>query len=90
MSQQPSECADAEYHGKPFRYCPCGWIEPPAPPRYEVAIASDGSLPVILDSSTKQSVLALDDRLVDGRRHLTPVFASQEIAAIVLRALNAS
>jgi hypothetical protein len=28
MSQQPNECPDAAYHGKPFRYCSCGWMEP--------------------------------------------------------------
>ena len=33
-------CPEAEYHGKPFRYCPvkgCGWMEetPPAPPNPE-------------------------------------------------------
>lgn len=21
-------CPDAQYHGSPFRYCPCGWMEP--------------------------------------------------------------
>jgi hypothetical protein len=20
-------CPDAQYHGNPFRYCPCGWME---------------------------------------------------------------
>lgn len=27
-------CPEAEYHGKPFRYCPvkgCGWMEPVPP-----------------------------------------------------------
>lgn len=23
------ECPDAAYHGKPFRYCVCGWMEEP-------------------------------------------------------------
>jgi hypothetical protein len=23
----PSECGNAAYHGNPFRYCECGWVE---------------------------------------------------------------
>lgn len=28
-SEQPgaSDCPDRKYHGNPFRYCSCGWIE---------------------------------------------------------------
>lgn len=24
-------CPDAQHHGSPFRYCPCGWMEEPPP-----------------------------------------------------------
>lgn len=27
-----SECPEAQYHGNPLRYCPCGWMEEAPPP----------------------------------------------------------
>lgn len=50
----------------------------------------DGSLPTIVDSRSGDSVLAIDEREVNGTTYTTPVFASQKIAARVLEALNVS
>jgi hypothetical protein len=34
MAQQ--ECPQAAFHGNPFRYCPCGWVEEERPaPTFE-------------------------------------------------------
>lgn len=33
----PTEpCPNEETHGNPFRYCACGWMEEPAPPKPSV------------------------------------------------------
>ncbi len=44
------KCADAQFHGNPYRYCACGWMEAEAlqepttvlPPLYEVRVLDDG------------------------------------------------
>jgi hypothetical protein len=28
VAAPPSICPDNRYHGNPFRYCQCGWVEP--------------------------------------------------------------
>jgi len=56
---------------------------------YRIMQADGGSLPTIVDGAGA-SVLAIDERQVDGATYTTPVFASQQIADRVLDALNAS
>lgn len=56
--------------------------------RYRITQA-EGSLPTIVDSRGA-SVLAIDEREVNGTTYTTPVFASQKIADRVLEALNGS
>lgn len=29
LGQSDSPCSQAKYHGNPFRYCACGWMEEP-------------------------------------------------------------
>lgn len=50
-------------------------------------VTVDSSLPTILDADDR-SVLAIDDRIENGRRVRTPVFASVDIADRVLAALT--
>lgn len=56
--------------------------------RYRITQVA-GSLPTIVDSRGV-SVLAIDEREVNGSTYITPVFASQKIAGLVLEALNGS
>ncbi|SHX98031.1 Uncharacterised protein [Mycobacteroides abscessus subsp. abscessus] len=56
--------------------------------RYRITQA-EGSLPTIVDSRGA-SVLAIDEREVNGTTYPTPVYASQKLADRVLAALNDS
>lgn len=55
---------------------------------YEIVTAEGGSLPTIIDSETKESVLGLDERVVQRALFMTPVFRNMEIALKVLDMLN--
>lgn len=56
---------------------------------FEIVKPKDGlQSATIIDADTRESILAIDDRLVDGHRHLTPVFKDEQVARRVLEMLN--
>ena len=55
---------------------------------YELIEADGGSNPTIINVETRESILGIDTRTVDGKQFSTPVFANRQIAELVLAALT--
>lgn len=55
---------------------------------YELIEADDGSNPTIINTETRESILSIDTRTINGKTYSTPVFANRQIAETVIAALS--